>query len=90
MTLHYELHAACACQSREPDSRRSRVKVWLRETSSVRCIAVVVNSLTCIVSDKQLTSGQAGEQLESGNTGTETGTETPKTEVKILDWTSYT
>ena len=36
------------------------VKVWLRETSSVRCIAVVVNSLTCIVSDKQLTSGLAG------------------------------
>ena len=50
----------CACQSREPDSRRSRVKVWLRETSSVRCIAVVVDSLTCIVSDKQLTSGLAG------------------------------
>ena len=65
MTLHYELHAACACQSREPGSRRSRVKVWLRETSSVQCIAVVVNSLTCIVSDKQLTSGQAGDSFSA-------------------------
>ena len=42
-----------------------RVKVWLRETSSVLCIAVVVNSLTCIVSEKQLTSGLAGDSFSA-------------------------
>ena len=60
MTLHMSFMLSASQSHGARPSRRSRVRVWLRETSSVRCIVMVVNSLTCIVSDKQLTSGLAG------------------------------
>ena len=50
------------------------MKVWLRETSSARCIAVVVNSLTCKVRRDNLERGVTWNAAHSSAPYSGTGT----------------